>query len=331
MSLKEVTLGENVTSIAWYAFSNCCSLAIVYNNSSLDITAGSSDYGSVGRYAYEIVNKGETAKGRIEEIDNVSYYINGTTKVALSMIDRKASNVSLEEDTTAINQYAFSGCTNLTSITIPARVTEIGVGAFINCTSLQTVDFGDNSQLKTIGIYALKNCTNLTSITIPASLTLIDYSAFSGCSNVDIYYQGTLEQWLNIDIYIDASGFWSNCNLYINNALVEEVTIDKNIKKYAFYGIISLKKVTIGENVTSIGDLAFDDCASLTSVTIESDDIYKIATSSSSAGKLLANAMTVKVLKTIVDTCDNSYLENSSNFTTSTDGEYTVFTKKVAQ
>ena len=207
-NLISITIPEKVTEIGFggSTFYQCFSLAIVYNNSSLDITAGSSDNGYVGLYAYEVVNSGEEAKGRIEEKNNMRYYINNTTqqKVALWMLDRSASSVSLEEDTTAINQYAFDGCTNLTSITIPASVTSIG--------------------------------------------------------------------------------------------------------NYAFY-----------------------DCDNLTSVTIESDDIYKVAlgTNYNQAGYLLAKAMTVKVLKTIVDTCDNSYLENSSNFTTSTDGEYTVFTKKV--
>ena len=227
-NLTSITIPASVTEIGSQAFQDCFSLAIVYNNSSLNITAGSIiSNGNVGYYAYEIVKPGEEAKGRIEEINNMRYYINDTTqtKVALWMLDRAASTVSLEEDTTAINQFAFKYCTNL-----------------------QTVDFGDNSQLKSIGDRAFTSCTNLTSITIPA-------------------------------------------------------------------------------NVTEIGYCAFDDCDSLTSVTIESDDIYKIATSSSSVDFLLENATTVKVLKTIVDTCDNDYFENTSYFTASQEGEYTVFTK----
>ena len=64
-------------------------------------------------------------------------------------------------------------------------------------------------------------------------------------------------------------------------------------------------------------------------VTIESDDIYKVATGtySNHAGYLLQYATTVRVLTTIVDTCYNRYLENEANFTTSEEGEYTVFTK----
>ena len=49
------------------------------------------------------------------------------------------TSVTLEEGTTAINQYAFSSCTNLTSITIPENVTTIGDYAFSNCTNLTSV------------------------------------------------------------------------------------------------------------------------------------------------------------------------------------------------
>ena len=82
--------------------------------------------------------------------------------------------------------------------------------------------------------------------------------------------------------------------------------------------------------MTSIGDSAFSSCSNLTTVTIESDDIYIDATGTdyNHAGDLLRYATTVRVLTTIVDTCDNSYLENTSKFTTSDEsGKYTVFTK----
>ena len=61
-----------------------------------------------------------------------------------------------------IEGKAFSGCTSLTTITIPSSVTSIGYGAFENCTSLQ-------------------------SITIPNSVTSIWSNAFASCSELTIY------------------------------------------------------------------------------------------------------------------------------------------------
>ena len=81
--------------------------------------------------------------------------------------------------------------------------------------------------------------------------------------------------------------------------------------------------------MTIIGDYAFFSCGNLTTVVIESDDVYKAANgiNYNKAGYLLDHATTVKVLTSIVNSCDNSYLENEENFTTSIEGEYTVFTK----
>ena len=249
-SLTEITIPEGVISIGNYAFLGCDALAIVYNNSSLEITAGATTYGGVAQYAKEVVKNGEVAQGRIETYNNVKYYINDVTneKVALYMIDKNATTVTLAEDTTEIQGWAFDGCTGLTSITIPEGVTSIGNSAF-------------------------RDCTSLIEITLPNSLTSIGLQAFYNCR--------------------------------------------------------SLTSITIPEGVTSIGSNAFQICTSLTEITIESDDIYIDATGTkyNHAGYLLQKATTVRVLTTIVNTYDNDYLENTSNFSTSPDDKYTVFTK----
>ena len=75
-------------------------------------------------------------------------------------------------------------------ITIPSTVTisgkeysvtSIGEDAFFDCSSLTSIDFGENSQLTFIGDYAFSGCSSLTSIEIPSGVTSIGYSAFSGC------------------------------------------------------------------------------------------------------------------------------------------------------
>ena len=83
---------------------------------------------------------------------------------------------------------AFSDCTALTSIEIPASVETIGNTAFRNCSSLATVTFEKGSQLKTIAgdSYdgAFSDCTALTSIEIPASVETIEATAFRNCSKL---------------------------------------------------------------------------------------------------------------------------------------------------
>ena len=80
---------------------------------------------------------------------------------------------------TSIGNYAFSGCTGLTSITIPQRMTSIGERSFYNCTGLTSINIPNS--VTSIGVCAFLSCINLTSITIPNSVTSIGWSAFHNC------------------------------------------------------------------------------------------------------------------------------------------------------
>ncbi len=121
-----------------------------------------------------------------------------------------------------IGDLAFTGCTSLESITIPASVTEIGAsanigvsvnmgeldwystiiyagGTFSGCTSLKSVEFEENSQLKSIGVRVFEDCTSLANITIPNGVTKINMEAFSRCTDItSIIYEGTTEKWQGI-------------------------------------------------------------------------------------------------------------------------------------
>lgn len=74
---------------------------------------------------------------------------------------------------------------DLRSVVIPTNVTTVGYSAFKRCSSLTTVTFEKESQLKTIGgdyyYGAFSDCTALTSIEIPASVETIGNTAFSDC------------------------------------------------------------------------------------------------------------------------------------------------------
>ena len=83
---------------------------------------------------------------------------------------------------TSIGSSAFSGCTELTSVTIPESVTSIGSYAFQDCSGLTSVTIGDG--VETIGHSAFNNCGALTSVTIPNSVTSIGDYAFWDCSGL---------------------------------------------------------------------------------------------------------------------------------------------------
>ena len=77
---------------------------------------------------------------------------------------------------------------DLRSVVIPTNVTTVGYSAFKRCSSLTTVTFEKESQLKTIGgdyyYGAFSDCSSLTSIEIPASVETIEATAFKRCSKL---------------------------------------------------------------------------------------------------------------------------------------------------
>jgi len=121
-----------------------------------------------------------------------------------------------------------------------------------------------------IGFYSFGNCISLTSIDIPIGITSIGGSAFINCTSLTSVTITDLSTWCNITF----SSYYSNplnkgAKLYLNNGELTELVIPadiKRIKDYAFYGCKSIKKVTMGADVTSIGIQSFRNCSSLTQV-----------------------------------------------------------------
>lgn len=145
--------------------------------------------------------------------------------------EKKCWVLSFDKDITTIGEMAFSGCENLTTVTIPDGVTTINGRAFYNCTSLKKVNIPDN--ISSIGIETFYGCSSLKDIIIPDSVTYIGYYAFQYCR------------------------------------ALENVTIGNNVKtiaNYAFDWCESLQSITIPENVTTIGYGAFRNCTSLKNV-----------------------------------------------------------------
>lgn len=88
--------------------------------------------------------------------------------------------ITLPDTLEDIGRGAFAFCTGLTGMTIPSSVKEIGETAFYGCTGLKSVTLQEG--LTAIGPYAFAACTGLTGIVCPDSLTVIRDGAFSNCT-----------------------------------------------------------------------------------------------------------------------------------------------------
>ena len=161
---------------------------------------------------------------------------------------------------TSIGDLAFSGCSGLTSVTIPNSVTAIGNQAFYGCSGLTSVTI-PNSVIY-IGNSAFSGCSGLTSVTIPNSVIYIGNSAFSGCSGLTS---------VTIPNSVTSIGDYAfyNCSGLTSVNIPNSVT---SIGYYAFYGCGDMTSVIIPNSVTSISDWAFGYCSGLTSIVVEDDN-----------------------------------------------------------
>lgn len=133
------------------------------------------------------------------------------------------------------------------------------------------IDYNGNSYpVASISNYAFGNLKTIKKLHIPSSVNYIEKSAFSGCDNIECVYIDDISSWRKIDLENKESNpLWSGSKLYVGTNEVNEIEYDEtfdNIKKYAFTGCLSLKKLTLGSNIKSIGDYAFDGCVNLKTV-----------------------------------------------------------------
>ena len=147
-SLTNIIIPDSVTSIGGYAFDRCSSLI------SITIPDSVTSFG-IGVFRDCLSLK--AFFGRSANPDGLFLIDSG--RIIAFALGSFGGDVTIPAGVTSIGDFAFSGCTSLTSITIPDSVKIISQSAFSSCTSL-------------------------TSITIPESVTSIEYHAFQGCTGL---------------------------------------------------------------------------------------------------------------------------------------------------
>lgn len=151
---------------------------------------------------------------------------------------------------TAINDYAFAGCYDLTSVDMADSITSIGKSAFMNCCNLKTINLSNN--LVALGEGCFSYCSNLTEIALPDSVNTINKYIFQSCSNLQ-------KVKLSKNINTIPHDCFSCCSNLKNIIMPDKVTL---IGSNAFYDCNSLKQLEIN-GLTSIKSFAFTNLEKL--------------------------------------------------------------------
>ncbi|MBO5342639.1 MAG: leucine-rich repeat protein [Lachnospiraceae bacterium] len=143
---------------------------------------------------------------------------------------------------TALAESVFYGCSEITSVQLPATITEIPDFAFYRCSNLKEINIPDGVTL--IGQHAFEECTSLEYIELPYSVETVDNFAFNKCTSLT-----TVKMSPNITV----------------------------IGNYAFSACDDLNSIGMPAELNYLGEMAFAYCTNLSMITIP-DGVKRLST-----------------------------------------------------
>ncbi|HWQ75562.1 MAG TPA: leucine-rich repeat protein, partial [Syntrophomonas sp.] len=182
---------------------------------------------------------------------------------------------------TSIGKSAFQGCISLRCFRIPGSVREICQNAFSRCTGLQEIEFNEGLQI--IDSFAFEYCRSLAQVALPASVMKIDAGAFFECSSLlQIDYNNPSAQisrsafgntpfMKTQDLIYIGPTFYACQNELRREAEIASGTV--SIADHAFDHAGNLNTLIIPSTVYEIGAQAFSDCHNLETLDIRSDQL----------------------------------------------------------
>ena len=225
--VKQVIIGDGVTTIGGSAFSYCSSLtSLTIPNSITDI--GSSAFSGCSSLTSVTIGNSVTEIG--------GYAFSGCSSL---------TSVTIGNSVTTIGSGAFFSCSSLTSVTIGNSVTEIGYYAFSGCSSLTSLTIPNS--VTTIGYYAFSGCKNVKQITVEAvTPPECSINTFDGINTKEcklIVPKNSIEAYKKARQWKDFLLFEGSTTGIINNIYNKT----ENVDVYTIDGIKRLSKASVNE------------------------------------------------------------------------------------
>ncbi len=262
-ALANIAFGSGITTVEKYTFWKCSKLKNVYYigteeqwsqirilDSNDSLSAAKVHFSSTSQNFYPL-------EGGLLYIDPKTGTVTDCDPTVISAdIPETVNGVTV----TAIGSNAFSQCTKLENVIIPATVTTIGNYGFYLCYALKNVTIPDF--VTSIGSCAFYRCESLESVTIPNHVLTIGGSAFSYCRALS-------DVKLSDSITTIGSAAFSDCSsLRVVNIPDSVTTLGSSV----FSNCTALTTVTIPKGVSSIGTEPFSGCVSLEGIWADPDN-----------------------------------------------------------
>ena len=177
---------------------------------------------------------------------------------------------------TSVGEHAFDNDlydnnSNITSVTIPEGVTNIGFRAFYKCKSLVEVSIPDG--VETIGTQAFSSCENLREVTLPDSVKTLDEGAFGFCTALESVTLSNKLTKINKNEFVCCKNLTS----------IKLPSGIKTIGENAFWGCTNLESINLPDGLKQIHTKAFYECTNIKELTIPATVNYFTASAYDSA------------------------------------------------